>query len=325
MSIETNSLSPRVSVVMCTYNGEKFLCEQLDSIVQQSYPIYELLIQDDQSKDRTVEIIRQYQSRYPFIKWRVNEKNLGFNANFRTAICRATGDLISIADQDDRWHPDKLKEMVACIGEKAMCFSFSSTSDGQSVEEIERTLNNNDTLERLIFSNCIPGHSMLLSRKLIEQIPFWDNNVLYDWWLAVNAHLYGGVCRCNRILTYHRIHRDSAMSLYHQKNQEAEKPYLPYLKGYSRYQKLKKKESWQKFYRHIYDNSAEEVSLATAHRIVGAMLEKGPFTFLRLCYLCSIHKERIVVKKSTNRLRAFFYPCFYAYKNKCFDNKTFHE
>ena len=56
-----------VSVVMCTYNGEKFLREQLDSIVQQSYPIHELLIQDDQSTDQTTEIIKEYQARYPFI------------------------------------------------------------------------------------------------------------------------------------------------------------------------------------------------------------------------------------------------------------------
>ena len=66
-----------VSVVMCTYNGEKFLREQLDSIVQQSYPIHELLIQDDQSTDRTTEIIKEYQARYPFIRLHINEKNLG--------------------------------------------------------------------------------------------------------------------------------------------------------------------------------------------------------------------------------------------------------
>ena len=71
----TSPSFPLVSVVMCTYNGEKFLREQLDSIVQQSYPIHELLIQDDQSKDRTTEIIKEYQARYPFIRLRINEKN----------------------------------------------------------------------------------------------------------------------------------------------------------------------------------------------------------------------------------------------------------
>ena len=132
-----------VSVVMCTYNGEKFLREQLDSIVQQSYPIHELLIQDDQSTDRTTKIIKEYQARYPFIRLHINEKNLGFNANFHTALCSATGDFISISDQDDVWHPDKLKEMMACIGDKAMCFSFSATPQDHSIDDIELRLNNN--------------------------------------------------------------------------------------------------------------------------------------------------------------------------------------
>ena len=266
-----------VSVVMCTYNGEKFLREQLDSIVQQSYPIHELLIQDDQSTDRTTEIIKEYQARYPFIRLHINEKNLGFNANFHTALCSATGDFISISDQDDVWHPDKLKEMMACIGDKAMCFSFSATPQDHSIDDIERRLNNNESLERLLFSNCVPGHSMLLRRSMIEQIPFWDDNVLYDWWLAINAQLYGGVARCNKILTNHRVHQESAMSLFYQKNYKKAKPYLPYLKGYQSYRALRKKESWQKFYRHIYRESNGQKELNTAHRIVDAMLGKSFF------------------------------------------------
>lgn len=120
----TSPSFPLVSVVMCTYNGEKFLREQLDSIVQQSYPIHELLIQDDQSTDRTTEIIKEYQARYPFIRLHINEKNLGFNANFHTALCSATGDFISISDQDDVWHPDKLKEMWHVSETKPCVFLF---------------------------------------------------------------------------------------------------------------------------------------------------------------------------------------------------------
>lgn len=321
----TSPSFPLVSVVMCTYNGEKFLREQLDSIVQQSYPIHELLIQDDQSTDRTTEIIKEYQARYPFIRLHINEKNLGFNANFHTALCSATGDFISISDQDDVWHPDKLKEMMACIGNKAMCFSFSATPQDHSIDDIERRLNNNESLERLLFSNCVPGHSMLLCRSMIEKIPFWDDNMLYDWWLAVNAQLYGGVVRCNKILTNHRVHQESAMSLFYQKNYKKAKPYLPYLKGYQSYRALRKKESWQKFYRHIYRESNEQKELNTAHRIVDAMLGRSFFSFLKLCLFCTIHKDKIAARKKINHLRAFFYPCFYAYKNKCFNDRAFHD
>lgn len=315
-----------ISVVMCTYNGEKYLREQLDSIVQQSYPIHELFIQDDQSTDQTVNIVHEYQSHYPYIRLHINDKNLGFNKNFRTAILKAEGDFISIADQDDVWHPDKLKEMVACIKDKVLCFSFSSTSNTQTTEQIEQALNNNTTLERLLFSNCIPGHSMLVRRSFVHSIATWHDDILYDWWLAVNAHLYGnGSNRCNRILTYHRVHEESAMNRYHQQNEQKENPYMPYLKGYSRYRELTKKAAWQNFYRPIYEMTCRKEQLQTPHRMVGVMLKKGFFPFLRLCFYCASHKKEITVKKKTNMLRAFFYPCFYATNNKCFDSRTFHE
>ena len=63
----------RVSVVMCTYNGERYLREQLDSIVQQTYPIYEMIVQDDCSTDETMVIVCDYARRYPFIKVFQNE------------------------------------------------------------------------------------------------------------------------------------------------------------------------------------------------------------------------------------------------------------
>lgn len=326
MTAGTITYQPTVSVVMCTYNGEKFLREQLDSIVQQSYPIHELLIQDDGSTDHTVGIVRDYQSRYPYIRLHINEKNLGFNKNFRSAILRAEGELISIADQDDVWHPDKLKETVACIADKALCFSFSSTSATETAEQIEQALNNNTTLERLLFSNCIPGHSMLLRRSFVHGIATWHDDILYDWWLAVNAHLYGnGTNRCDRILTYHRVHGESAMNRYHQQNNRKENPCMPYLKGYFRYKQLTKKAAWQDFYRLIYEMTRGKEQLQTAHRMVGAMLKKGLLPFLSLCFCCARYKEEITAKKNTNVLRAFFYPCFYAYNNKCFDSNTFHE
>ena len=68
-----------VSVIMCTYNGAKYLKEQLDSIINQTYPIYELIIQDDCSTDGTVSILEEYAQKYSFIHYRINEKNKGYN------------------------------------------------------------------------------------------------------------------------------------------------------------------------------------------------------------------------------------------------------
>lgn len=311
--------SKKVSIVLCTYNGEKFLGEQLDSIVGQTYPIFELLIQDDRSTDATVEIIKQYAARYSFIHWRINERNVGFNANFRTAIQRAKGELIAISDQDDIWYSNKLEEMVSCIGDRSLCYSFSASAEGQTVVSLEQALNQNNSLERLLFSNCISGHNMLLQKTFVDRIGVWDDTLLYDWWLAVNAHLQNGLSKCGQVLTFHRIHSGSAMRKYHTAKAKA---YAPYVEGYSRFKALQEKQSWQFFYQHICQGSKDRRELARANRMARVMLKGGIAAFLSLCFLSMKYKEKVMPRSGMNEFRAFFYPCFYAHQNSCFGNKT---
>ena len=112
-----------VSVVMCTYNGAQYLKEQLDSIIGQTYPIHELIIQDDCSTDNTVAILKKYEADYPFVRLYVNEHNIGYNQNFKSAVMKATGDYIAISDQDDVWFPQKLERQVNAIANYDICFS----------------------------------------------------------------------------------------------------------------------------------------------------------------------------------------------------------
>lgn len=115
--------SKTVDVVMCTYNGERYLREQLDSIIGQTYPIHRLIVQDDRSTDGTVAIVREYAARYPFISLYVNGRNLGYNLNFKSAVMRATADFVAISDQDDVWFADKIARQVEAIGGHNICFS----------------------------------------------------------------------------------------------------------------------------------------------------------------------------------------------------------
>ena len=93
---------------MATYNGGKYLREQLDSILTQTITDWELVVCDDCSKDSTVEILTSYQEQDDRIKIFVNEKNLGFKKNFEKAIGLCSGDYIALADQDDIWHENHL-------------------------------------------------------------------------------------------------------------------------------------------------------------------------------------------------------------------------
>src|SRR5688500_11866126 len=119
---------PSVSVVMCTYNGEKFLREQINSILAQSYPVKELLIFDDQSTDGTVAIIQSYLIDNPFIKFYRNPKNLGYNANFEQALLKASCEVSAISDQDDLWHPQKLEKIIAAFQDAGVVLVHSAAA-----------------------------------------------------------------------------------------------------------------------------------------------------------------------------------------------------
>lgn len=102
-----------ISVAMCTYNGEAFLKEQLDSIQAQNFPPSELVICDDCSQDATLEIIYAFKASCNFhINVLVNERTVGVSKNFENAIAHCSGDVILLADQDDIWLPTKIQEIV---------------------------------------------------------------------------------------------------------------------------------------------------------------------------------------------------------------------
>ena len=99
----------KISVAMCTYDGERFLREQLASIAAQERAPDELVVCDDRSRDRSVEIVEEFARRAPFpVRLHVNEENLGSTKNFERAVGLCAGELIALSDQDDVWLPSKL-------------------------------------------------------------------------------------------------------------------------------------------------------------------------------------------------------------------------
>lgn len=98
------------SVALCTYNGEKYLRDQIDSILDQSLKVDEIVVCDDGSTDKTLSILAEYENKFPEIfKIHINEKNLRSVKNFEKAISLCTGEIIFLSDQDDVWENNKVK------------------------------------------------------------------------------------------------------------------------------------------------------------------------------------------------------------------------
>lgn len=195
----------RVSIVMCTYNGERFLHEQLDSLLAQTRLPDEIIIQDDNSTDGTWSLLENYAARDPRIRLYRNQAGQGVNNNFFSALQRATGDLIAISDQDDIWEPDKIECQLAAIGDNLLCTCRTKpfTTDGSPVSYDPRTPNYK--LPRMLYTS-IAGHTMLIDRRLLDMVP--DHHVVgklyYDVILAMTASAMDSISLVDKVLVHQR-------------------------------------------------------------------------------------------------------------------------
>lgn len=213
-----SNFSNSITVVIATYNGERYLKEQLNSIVTQTLKPTQVIIQDDASIDNTVAIIQEYSSILP-IELTINAHNLGYIGNFESALSKATGEYIALCDQDDIWEPNKLKSLFDVIGNNALVYSDSLLidSDGNSLgktlsQKLKNTFISTDSPLSFLYDNCISAHAMLLHRSLLPQIFPFPKHLYFDAWIASNAASNGGVHYCDKPLVHYRQHSSNTLS-----------------------------------------------------------------------------------------------------------------
>ncbi|MDY0402703.1 glycosyltransferase family 2 protein [Sulfurovum sp.] len=198
-----------VSIAMATYNGEKYLKEQLDSIYNQTYKNIEVIVCDDYSSDKTIEILEEYSKKYG-LKYYVNEKNLGFKKNFQKAINLCNGEYIALADQDDIWVENKLEVLVKNIGGFSLIHSACSLIDESSKEISPLWIKQDDfrhSFPKFIFGNTVTGCTVLLKRELLKNaFPIPSGEKYHDWWLALLATKMDGITYCDKALVKYRQH-----------------------------------------------------------------------------------------------------------------------
>lgn len=317
-----NKHKPTVSVIMATYNGAKYLGEQLDSILQQSYPVSEIIIQDDCSTDTTMDIVRTYAEKYPIIKFAINAQNQGCNANFKAAAMRATGDLVAISDQDDVWYPHKIATQVEAIGDYDICYSkLDRGADPQKTHVVTYK----GYFEGNLFYG-IAGHTMLVKREFMQHENYWIDDFWYDWSLLFHAHLNRGVIGVNQSLNWHRDYAESVTNSQHNQyyKESGKKPtYQPYIEALKNIRNVQQKPRFRKVYSYLYEQT-KAPQFERVHTMCRLMLSNRLIDTIHLGYICMIHRERIYPSNKTKglmgRLRSFFFPGIFAYHCTLYDD-----
>lgn len=205
---------PAVSIVLATYNGEKYLAQQLESLFQQTYSNIEIIAVDDCSSDRTMEILEEFSTKHLNMKVYVNEVNLGFIKNFEKGCSLSTGDLMAFCDQDDYWVPEKIEKMAAAIGEHAIIYCDSLVCDdellskGVRISDLVNFKSWNNCLQLTVFCR-IYAHAMLFKRTLFNAaFPFLEV-IPPDWWLPYLSTFASGMKYLPEPLVLYRQHAEN--------------------------------------------------------------------------------------------------------------------
>lgn len=217
----------KISVVVATYNGEKYIYQQLESIRRQKRIPDEVIISDDGSADDTLKICMDYVEKYHLSNWKIvkTEKNLGYYGNFMHAIEKSSGDIIFLADQDDEWLENKIDEMSLIMEKNNDILSLASTfsyinQDGIVFKEYEKHPYGKKEkvirIDRYRFFRhpYYLGMSMVIRRALYERIKKLEHfNLTHDLMLNLYASLNNGFFYYDKVLTKRRTHNDNTSGM----------------------------------------------------------------------------------------------------------------
>ena len=218
-------MTDQIDILLPTYNGEKFLCEQIDSILHQTHKKWRLIIRDDVSCDGTQSLIDKYKRLYPDKVFIINNESSkkGIVGSIQDLLGSSTAPYVAFCDQDDVWCKDKLEIQIAKMKELESLhggdFPILIHTDLVVVNNELKVLDSSfwnylhlspgkmKSLNRTLVHNCITGCTVMINRELIKKsLPIPDDVIMHDWWLALVAVAEGRIYSINNSTVNYRQH-----------------------------------------------------------------------------------------------------------------------
>lgn len=222
----------KLSVALGTFNGARYIQQQLTSILEQEVKVHEIIVCDDGSSDSTIQIVNQMKALYPDVDWKivVSQQNRGVLRNFEMSLSLCTGDIIFLSDQDDIWKPQKTREILQFF-EKNKNWQVVFT-DADLIDDKDQVLTTHSLLdavgllpnialweaglnvEILMKRNRATGATMALHRSFLRNcLPFNTKGPLHDEQIAVIASLMGKLGVITERLISYRQHGNNVIGV----------------------------------------------------------------------------------------------------------------
>lgn len=209
----------KVQILLSSYNGEKYIEEQLDSLLGQDYGNFSILIRDDGSSDSTREIIKRYAATQKQISYYTGE-NIGVINSFFDLVLHADpqADYYAFSDQDDVWLKDKVSQAVSMLenmdSNKPLLYCGRTTAVKEDLTDIRSSIKPyrvRPDFSNALVENICTGCTSLFNQQLLDLV---QNNiprftVMHDWWLYLIASVYGEVCYDEKSYILYRQHGEN--------------------------------------------------------------------------------------------------------------------
>ncbi len=226
-----------IAVALCTYNGEKFLRKQLESILNQSKKVDELVVFDDCSTDSTLDILHEFKLKAPFdVHIHQNEQNVGSSKNFENCISSCKGEVIFLCDQDDLWHNDKVEKQIAyfqqnpqkdAVFSNAIMINQIGLPTGKTafeqiefVKDLQIKWNNGGSFDILLRGYVVTGATLAIRAKIVNEIfpvPNIIDELIHDGWISLWLSMNNRIGFLTDPLISYREHESQQVGLKNKK------------------------------------------------------------------------------------------------------------